>query len=139
MYKLLNSIIILLLACASVHSISELSGKKGDNFSACILQYRDLEKHILNNSDIVEKLKETFYRTGKYVSTFVYITYSAPIGISLNQSNGTADLNLDDVDIDINCTDHQAVHIWSESPLYLLGPKPLFWFTLFAVNVATRD
>ena len=29
----------------------------------------------------------------------------------------------------------QAVYIWSVPPLYLLGPKPLFWCTLFAINV----
>ena len=64
-----------------------------------------------------------------------YITCSAPIGILPNQSNGTTDLDLDDFVSEINCTDQQAVYIWSESPLYLFGPKPLFWFTLFAINV----
>ena len=130
---------VFLLTYALLLSVSaQESSAKGGNFSECISQYRDLEKHILNNSDIAEKLKETFYRTGKYVSTFVYITYSAPIGISPNpnQTNSdTTELDLDDVDTDINCTNHQAVYIWSESPLYLLGPKSLFWFTLFAINV----
>ena len=102
----------------------------------CISQYRDLEKHILNSRDTVDKLKETFFITGKYASKFVYITYNAPIAISsANQSQSNNTTDIDDVDADIYCTDHQAVYIWSESPLYLLGPKPLFWLSLFAINV----
>ena len=66
---------------------------------------------------------------------FIHITYNAPIRISSNQSNNTTYLDLDDVDTDINCTDHRTVYVWSESPLYLLGPKQLFWSTLFAINV----
>ena len=38
-------------------------------------------------------------------------------------------------DDSINCTNHQTTYIWSTSVLYLLGPGPLFWLTLFAVNV----
>ena len=102
------------------------------NCSECISQYRDLEEYILNSTDLLDKVKETFFKTGRHVSKFVYITHIVKIGISSSQSNNT---DLDDVDAGINCIDHQTVYIWSESPLYLLGPKPLFWFTLFAINV----
>ena len=33
------------------------------------------------------------------------------------------------------CIDDQKTFIWSNSALYLLGPKTLFWVTLFAVHV----
>ena len=84
------------------------------NCSVRISKYQDLEEYIISCRDILYTLK-------------------APIGISSDQSNDATDLDLDDVDAD--CTNHQTVYIWNESPLYLLGPKQLFWSTLFAINV----
>ena len=41
----------------------------------------------------------------------------------------------DDGEGELICMDDQKKFIWSSSALYLLGPKPLFWLTLFAVDV----
>ena len=41
----------------------------------------------------------------------------------------------DDDDCKFVCINDQKKFIWSSSALYLLGPKPLFWLTLFAVHV----
>ena len=54
---------------------------EADNCSVCISQYRDLEEYIVSSRDIVDKIREAFYRTGKHASKFVYITYNAQIGI----------------------------------------------------------
>jgi len=92
----------------------------------CISQYRDLQSYILHNHEILDKLTEAFFTTGQGVSNFVRITYNSHIS---NLSNYTKD------DIIVNCISRQSLYIWSESPLYLLGPTPLFWFSLFAINV----
>ena len=123
------TVLIFLQSSCTVHASSE--NDKLRKRSECISQYTDLEDHILSNRYLLEQLINTFYRSGKHVSKFVYITYNAPFGMSSNESYNTTDLLI----ADNNCTNHQAVYIWSESPLYLLGPKPLFWFTLFAINV----
>ena len=96
----------------------------------CIRQYSELESYILNNKDVVERITEAFYRTGKGVAKFIKITYRFQIPTPINDTNDT--IEFEDFD---NCSNHQTRYIWSESALYLLGPKPLFWFTLFAVNV----
>ena len=41
----------------------------------------------------------------------------------------------DDGEGELICIDDQKKFIWSSSALYLLGPKTLFWLTLFAVHV----
>jgi len=139
MYKFCGSI-LLLITMQNICTSQELPENdecfEADNCSVCISQYRDLEEYIVSSRDLVDKIREAFYRTGKHASKFVYITYNAQIGILFNQSNDTAEIDFDNVDdIDANCSDYQAVYIWSESPLYLLGPKPLFWYTLFAINI----
>jgi len=61
--------------------------------SECISQYEDLRAHIFKQQT----------RTGKHASKFFTShSYSAPIGI--NESSNVAELNLDDVDTEINCT-----------------------------------
>jgi len=95
----------------------------------CIDRYRDLESYILNHRDIMNKITETFFETGKTASRFVRITYNMQVSYSTGEYNYTASNDT------INCTNLQSQYIWSESPVFLLGPKPLFWFTLFAINV----
>lgn len=74
-----------------------------------------------------------FYGTGKGVAKFIIITYNFQTPNSINYDTEN-DTNVT-IGNSSNCSEHQTRYIWSESPLYLLGPKPLFWFTLFAVNV----
>ena len=90
----------------------------------CIRQYSDLESYIINNKELTRTLAATFYRTGRAPSRYVKINYDF-----LNTTG------LSDGANDTNCTRHQTTYIWSESVLYLLGPNPLFWLTLFAVNI----
>lgn len=94
------------------------------NVTSCISQYSQLESFILNSKDILRTFTETFFRTGEGSSQFVKFTYSFQI----------SDYNSTEGDF-INCTSHKTTYIWSTSVLYLLGPRPLFWLTLFAVNV----
>ena len=91
----------------------------------CIAQYSQLDSYILNNKDLLRKFTETFFKTGEGASQFVKLTYEFQI---YDEGNSTED----DV---INCTSSQTTYIWSTSVLYLLGPDPLFWLTLFAVIV----
>ena len=82
----------------------------------CIGQYVDLEMYVINNKILMEKLAETFFTTGKATSKFVKIT-----------------------DNITNCSNQQSKYVWSEAALYLLGLRPIFWFTLFAVSIHETD
>ena len=46
------------------------------NASSCIGKYRDLEKHVLNNTDLMDELTEVFFKTGETATEFVRITYN---------------------------------------------------------------
>ena len=93
--------------------------------SRCIGQYSQLDLYILNNKTLLRIFTETFFKTGERASQFVKFTYRFRI------SNG----NIDSGDDPSNCTNHNTTYVWSKSALYLLGPRPLFWLTLLAVNV----
>ena len=95
--------------------------------TSCIGTYRELESYVQNNKEVIEMLKSAFFETGKPPSKFVKLTYNFQVSNSTYNSteqNGT-----------MNCSNHQNKYIWSEQFLYLLGPRSLFWFTLFVVNV----
>ena len=96
-------------------------------FSSCITKYSQLESHILNDDDLLRKFTESFFRTGERESQFIKFTYKFKF---CSNENGS-----DDGNYTVNCTSNQVAYIWSESELYLLGVRPLFWLTLFAVNV----
>ena len=93
--------------------------------TSCISQYSQLDLYIVNDKNLLRKLTETFFQTGSGASQFVKLTYSIRVADTWNDTE-------DDV---VNCTNLQTTYIWSTSVLYLLGPRPLFWLTLFAVNV----
>ena len=93
----------------------------------CIAQYSQLDSYILNNKDLLRQLTESFFKTGDGASQFVKLTYKFQV---YDRGNTT-----EDDDIVINCTNSQTTYIWSTSVLYLLGPRPLLWLTLFAVIV----
>ena len=94
--------------------------------TSCISEYSQLELYVLNNKTILRTLTETFFKIGEGASQFVKFTYNFQIS---NKSNSNSE------DDSINCTNNQTTYIWSTSVLYLLGPQPLFWLTLFAVNI----
>ena len=98
------------------------------NINNCIGKYRDLQAYILSNEDLMDDLTEVFFKTGKAPTEFVRITYK--FQTFENNTNSTA-INNDD---EFTYVDLQKKFIWSDSALYLLGPEPLFWLTLFAVN-----
>jgi len=96
----------------------------------CIGQYTELESYIMSNTTLVGRLAETFFTTGKTASKFVKITYN------FQTKNGLQSLE----DSTTNCSRQQSTYVWGETGLYLLaGPKAIFWFTLFAVNIAEAD
>ena len=118
--------------------------KSYGNSSNCIRRYRDLQSYVLNNEDLMDDLSELFFETGKTPTEFVRITYRFTTDNSTDSTNNDTryyndDDNDDDDDDDDDgkfiCINDQKKFIWSSSALYLLGPKPLFWLTLFAVHV----
>ena len=114
------------------------------NSTDCIRKYRDLQSYVLNNEDLINELTELFFETGKAPTKFVRITYKfqilLPVGNYTNDTNVTLydDDGADDYYYDDNeysCFNAQKIFIWSISALYLLGPAPLFWQTLFAAYI----
>ena len=93
--------------------------------TSCITQYSQLDSYVLKNESLLRILTETFFKTGGGASRFVKLTYNFQFSNSSNSSE----------DDTINCASRQTTYIWSTSALYLLGPRPLFWLTLFAVNI----
>ena len=116
----------ILLCFISTNAQGE-EGSYGD-ISNCIGKYRDLQTYILSNEDLMDDLTEVFFKTGKAPTEFVRITYE--FQIFENNTNSSA-FNNDD---ELTYVDIQKKFIWSDSALYLLGPEPLLWLTLFAVN-----
>ena len=98
-----------------------------NGFSICITEYSQLESYILNDDDLLRKFTESFFRTGESESEFIKFTYNFKLCSNENSS--------DDGNYTANCTSNQVEYIWSKSVLYFLGVRPLFWLTLFAVNV----
>ena len=103
-----------------------------ENASNCIRKYRDLQMYVLNNKDLMDSLTEVYFKTGKTFAEFVKITYKFMLPVT-NSTNDTIYYGNDDGEF--TCVENQKKFIWSSAALYLLGPKPLFWLTLFAVNV----
>ena len=113
--------------CSSQEDVG-CDGKENCNdleVTGCIADYAQLDLYILTNKTLLRKFTETFFQTGESTSQFVKFTYN--FQVSNTSSNLDNDL--------INCTSHSTTFIWSTSVLYLLGPRPLFWLTLFAVNI----
>ena len=116
----------------------DYEGANNSNVS-CIRKYRDLEAYVLNNEDLMDNLTETFYKTGKSSTEFVKITYKFKVLTSVDKNYTNDTTHYDDDSDEYTCVDEQRLFIWSSSALYLLGPGPLFWMTLFAVHVPEND
>lgn len=130
MYLLLSLLFILQCVC-NAQEIVDGDCDEMENcteVTSCIRHYDDLQSYVLSSKETMRSLKETFFKTGRGPSKFVKIIYHFQV------SNNTNDA----VAVDNNtssCFSQQSTYIWSDSALYLLGPKPLFWYTLFAVNI----
>ena len=85
---------------------------------SCIDKYHDLESYVISNKEVIEGLKSAFFYTGEAPTKFVKLLYNYTV---YNESVG-------------NCFNSTSKYIWSDSALYLLGPKTLAWFTFFAVD-----
>ena len=84
----------------------------------------------------MEKLAETFFTsqtstffTGRGASQFVKITYNFQTSNDTKSVEGSA----------TSCLPQRSTYIWSEAVLYIFGPKPLYWLTLFAVSIDEVD
>ena len=130
----------IMLSLANVQGCGENSNDDSEansygNNSNCISKYRDLQSYVLRNEDLMDDLIELFFETGKTFTEFVKITYRfkvlLPVGNHTDNTTDTYDNNNDE----FACIDNQKTFIWGSSALYLLGPEPLFWQTLFAVHV----
>lgn len=96
----------------------------------CISDYSSLESYVKNDKAIVDKLTKTFYRTGHSPARFVRITYKFQIPAHNNDSENKNESS---------CISTERLYYWSESPVYLLGPRPLYYLSLFAINVEEDD
>ena len=115
---------------------AQYEGANNLSNTSCISKYRDLETYVLNNKDLMDSLTETFFKTGTSSTEFVKIFYKFTIlMLSANNTANDTATYYDDDDGEYICADDQRKFIWSNSALYLLGPGPLFWMTLFAVHV----
>ena len=101
--------------------------------SSCIKTYHELDLYIRKNSGVKENLTNAFFVTGKTPSRFVKLTYKFQV------ANDTDAVFAGEDNYYTSCFDHQSKYIWSDHFLYLLGPKPLFWFTLFAVGPVENE
>ena len=123
--------IFLILVCGFCNSQEFNNGCNGTEDckaeANCIGDYIDLEIYIKNNKGIMETLARTFFTAGKTVSKFVKITYNFQI------SNGTQSIE------DETANRQQSTYVWSETALYLLGPRALYWLTLSAIRVDEVD
>ena len=89
----------------------------------------------MSNEDLIDDLTEVFFKTGEAPTEFVRITYEFQILITID--NRTNITNISTINYDDEFTtyvDIQKKFIWSDSALYLLGPEPMLWLTLLAVN-----
>ena len=126
---------LLLVSCQKLCIAREVSddgsyrGLEKQICCQCFKQYNDLDQYILNNKEVVRNLTEAFFKTGRNPSRFVKITYhfQSCEQMSKNQLNDIVDNEI------ISCTSLETTYVWSESILYLFGPKPLLWLTLFTV------
>ena len=127
-------IILLILACDFCNSQKLNNSCNGRDHCSkgvtnCIGDYTDLEIYITNNKQILEALARTFFSTGKAASKFVKITYNF-------QTNKGIQSIEDGI---TNCFSQKNTFVWSETALYLLGPKALYWFTLSAIHIDEVD
>ena len=93
------------------------------DYNYCIEEYEVLESYIRQNDEVLVNLTKGFFTTGQDPAGFVKITYhyQVPKHNETDEDNST-------------CSAERSVYFWSTSPSFMLGPKPMFWLSLFAIN-----
>ena len=131
-------LIFVFISCLSFSTSEYIDGDKScdeatncDAVSHCIKEYSELDLYITNNKTLQRRITEAFFVTGKVASVFVRLNYNYQSFSQENDTNDTVSENED-----FNCSSSQTTYIWSESVLYLLGPRPLYYLILFAENVS---
>ena len=93
------------------------------NGDSCISNYEDLETFIRADDEQIAALARNFYRTGEDPTQYIKITYL--FQIPSGDASGDND----------SCVAIHRSYIWSTSPVFLLGPRALFWLSLFSISV----
>lgn len=106
--------------CRAPGNCTEGEGECYD-YNYCIGQYEALESYLTQNDGALVNITKGFYKTGEDPAEFVKITYHYQVANATDENNMT-------------CFAQRSVYFWSASPSFLLGPKPMFWFSLLAVN-----
>ena len=136
MYKCFQWTLLLIILCTAqelVESDDCNGAGKCTEMDKCILHYTELEEYILSNKIILKNITEAFFRADKpAITKFLRITYNLQICCGQHNSLEYSD----DANYGTDCNHTLHVYIWSKSPICLLGPRPLFFLTLFAVDVS---
>ena len=103
---------------------SDCNNTENCEFTRCIGNYGEFQSYILSSQNVIEKLEETFYETGESSAEFIKITYDLQVSNSSDERGEN-----------VYCINQKELFIWSTSPIYFLGPKPLLYQSLLAVNV----
>ena len=89
---------------------------------SCFAQYTDLEKHIEKNETLLDYLRESFYKGGKDTEFarlyYEFTTYDC----TSNESYDRIEKNY-----------YSSQYIWSSSFIYLFGPDPLFYSSIYVI------
>ena len=102
---------------------------------SCISNYDLLESYVQAKKSLIGDLAQAFYRTGRSPARFVRITYKFQIPLSFNNESNETDSLIEDN----GCSSVDKLYYWSTSPIYLLGPKPLMFLSLFAIVVPEEN
>ena len=125
MIRLVILCVISLPAFAQLEDVCIIPGNctEGEcyDYKYCIERYKDLESYITQNDDVLVNLTEGFFKTGRDPAEFVTITYHYQVPNTTDENNNT-------------CFAQRSVYFWSTSPSFLLGPPPMLWLSLFAIN-----
>ena len=121
---------MVLLILIIKHCNGGLNSEEETNLSTltsknCFCLYGDLQLYVVNDKLLMSNLTEAFFNTGSAETKFLKITYEFELKNVLSTTNSSLH----------NVSAGEIEYIWSQSSLYLLGPKALFWFTLSAVNI----
>ena len=109
-------------ACRIPVNCTELEDECFD-YNNCIGNYEALESYLTQNDAALVNLTKGFFMTGKDPTEFVKLTYH----YQLQVPNGTDENNE-------TCFAQRSVYFWSTSPSFLLGPQPMLFLSLFAIN-----
>lgn len=132
MFNMIKVAILLVIASSAVAQLGEVDTCRipGNctededecfDYNNCIDHYEVLESYIMQNDDALVNLTKGFFKTGKDPAEFVKITYHYQVPNDTDENNNT-------------CFAQRSVYFWSTSPSFLLGPNPMYWLSLFAIN-----